>query len=410
MLGKVFGDQIKCQNPEETFSRLSLLSERFASSSAWQYHHLLPSLLDVVTYVEQKICPPTDQRCRNDAHLLRSASYLDVDYDAISQVVTLGAFWYESPSSPTWDEQMQISEAANRIEVGVLANETPTEPEELSLGGFLTVIGEDEKPNPTLFSFPSRHHPLVDPPEHTYSSSFITPTGLHPTLRLTFPASAVNAPAPTCALHTYLTLPSSLFADRYQLSDPVLLSSNNLRSVHSLTGETDLEAPDWTVKQWGSSMLLELSPPMPRKLKSQTWHADIPLHLRYLPPTPGGFAEVHVPWPVVFWACTAEEGTKMSVNPFDRANLGYDGLFGPRTMFYHLQPTAVGNGNGSLVETLRVPVLDAGKTEWVERGTVVVVLLGFLWVCWRLGVVWWVDGSGEGMGERREERASKKRE
>ena len=100
----------------------------------------------------------------------------------------------------------------------------------------------------------------------------------------------------------------------------------------------------------------------------------------------------------------------MSVNPFDRANLGYDGLFGPRTMFYHLQPTAVGNGNGSLVETLRVPVLDAGKTEWVERGTVVVVLLGFLWVCWRLGVVWWVDGSGEGMGERREERASKKRE
>ena len=43
---------------------------------------------------------------------------------------------------------MQISEAANRIEVGVLANETPTEPEELSLGGFLTVIGEDEKPSP----------------------------------------------------------------------------------------------------------------------------------------------------------------------------------------------------------------------------------------------------------------------
>ena len=70
----------------------------------------------------------------------------------------------------------------------------------------------------------------------------------------------------------------------------------------------------------------------------------------------------------------------MDTNPFDRVNLGYDGLFGPRTMFYHLQPTSGGN---SLLVDIQVPVLDprGSKMRWVESGTVGMVILGFLWVC-----------------------------
>lgn len=82
----------------------------------------------------------------------------------------------------------------------------------------------------------------------------------------------------------------------------------------------------------------------------------------------------------------------MNVNPFDRVNLGYDGLFGPRTMFYHLDPAMKGNGTGTLMETLRVPVLDSEKVGFVDAGTVVVVLVGFLWLCWRLGGVVWRSG------------------
>ncbi len=75
----------------------------------------------------------------------------------------------------------------------------------------------------------------------------------------------------------------------------------------------------------------------------------------------------------------------MNTNPFDRVNLGYDGLFGPRTMFYHLQPISHGK---PLVENLKVPVLDLMRANWVDGGTVGVVFLGFLWVCWRLlGVI-----------------------
>ena len=68
----------------------------------------------------------------------------------------------------------------------------------------------------------------------------------------------------------------------------------------------------------------------------------------------------------------------MNANPFDRVNLGYDGLFGTKTMFYHLTPNA--SSGEALVERLDVPVLDSDKTAWLSAGTSLVVGLGLLWV------------------------------
>ena len=73
---------------------------------------------------------------------------------------------------------------------------------------------------------------------------------------------------------------------------------------------------------------------------------------------------------------------RMGSNPFDRVNLGYDGLFGPRTMFYHLNPAE--DTNGTLVEEIKVPVLDLDKVNQVEIGTVAIVTLGVSWVLWCL--------------------------
>ena len=189
-----------------------------------------------------------------------------------------------------------------------------------------------------------------------------------------------------CALHAYLTLPSFLFPDKYQLSSPLFLASKNLRSVRSISGESDLEAPDWIIKKWGSAMLIEINtPPLSHVSKPGSWHAEVPLHLRYLGPAVRGVAHADFPWPVLFWACTAEEGNKMSVNPFDRVNLGYDGLFGAKTMFYHLDPNMhATTGNGSLIERLNIPVLNAELSSLIETGTVVIVIIGFLWVSFRL--------------------------
>ena len=287
-----------------------------------------------------------------------------------------------------------------KLEIGVLSSQPATEQESLSLGGFLTVLNEDTKPSPTLFSFPARHHVLPTNPSSrpSYRTSFIHPTGLHPTLRLTFPISSTAKPPheDICALHTYLVLPSVLFPDKYQLSSPLFLASKNLAAIRSVAGETDLEAPDWAISKWGSSMLLELAPPTAASLSAKgeyEWHADIPLHLRYLAPSPTGSTDVDIPWPVVFWACRAEEGHKMATNPFDRVNLGYDGLFGPKTMFYHFSSevnasTSVAE-TGTLLETLSVPVLNSSHSSWklVEPGTAFVIGIGFLWVLWKLAQV-----------------------
>ena len=68
----------------------------------------------------------------------------------------------------------------------------------------------------------------------------------------------------------------------------------------------------------------------------------------------------------------------MAVNPFDRVNLGFAELFGPKGLFYSIPPTS------APVVSLEVPVLDESKTGFVEMGTAIVVLSGFLWICWKL--------------------------
>ena len=116
--------------------------------------------------------------------------------------------------------------------------------------------------------------------------------------------------------------------------------------------------------------------------QEQNWTVTIPAHWRYLRPSSdkAEHVETAIPWPVVFWACEAEQGLKMSTNPFDRVNLGYDGLFGPKTMFYHVPPVE----GRELVEKIHVPVISLERSGLVPMGTMLAVILGFGWVCWRL--------------------------
>ncbi|RHZ48081.1 protease B nonderepressible form [Aspergillus turcosus] len=348
-----------------------------------RYYSRLPSLQNLVTFIQHKFCDRSDEQCFRHAESILSADSVDVNYDSISHALTVSGYWSRSPGQG-WTEQIKKHPAGtHQVEVGLLGVESAIEPEELKM-------------EPTLFSFPSRHHPL--PADATYTISFPAPTGLHPTLTISMPrASLKRPPAPpdaTCALHTYLTLPSWIFGDKYQLSttDPLFLSSHNLAALRAVSGETDLEAPDWFVSRWGSNWLLELATPRDSDNTPEEWNVTIPLHLRYLHPSESGYRSATVPWPIVFWACTAEDGTKMGINPFDRVNLGWEGLFGPRTMFYQLHPSPP-EGKDWLVEELEVPVLrlreDSGffRSKTIELGTVVVVALGLLWVLWKLGLV-----------------------
>ena len=70
---------------------------------------------------------------------------MDIDFDTISQALVLNVFHHKSTHPEGWTEQLVGVGTAGKVEVGVLANEPSTEPEELKLGGFLSVLGEDDK-------------------------------------------------------------------------------------------------------------------------------------------------------------------------------------------------------------------------------------------------------------------------
>ncbi len=428
LLHRIFGKQLKCESPNATFISPSLVSERFAQTSSLQYYSVLPSIKHLVAYIYRTSCAQNDLQCLHTVSMLNIADSVDADYDSISHALTFRVFWSKQPpvfydpigdftTFDAWNVDVE-AKGDDRVEVGILSAGKATEPSDLQLSGFLTVVGEDDHPKATMFSFPSRHHSLG--PEQSrdqkYNVSFDQPTGLHPTLRLSFPSATAliepsnKPPGSVCALQTYLTLPSHIFADKYAFlsNDPLFQNSHHLGRLHSIAGETDLEAPDYVVKRWGSTMLLDIQTPNggvgATKPYRGGWDVTIPLHLRYLQANNNGTSEVDVPWPIVFWACTAEDGTKFPVNPFDRTQLGYEGLFGPRTMFYHLDPVPAEGAAGKLVERISVPVLnlEAAGLSRIEILTVVTIALGFLWVLRRLiPPLWPRSGSARASGPKK---------
>ena len=275
-----------------------------------------------------------------------------------------------------------------RTEVGVLSAEQPPtiEAHELGIAGLLTVLGADTKTSVTMFSFPSRHRDA----EASFSAQFLAPTGLHPTLQLRLQSSKQPSGDAHCLPYAYFTLPRAIFADKYQLSDGLFLASKNLTALRYVSQPVDLEAPEYVMKLWGSAVLVELAPPAVDK--AGPWTAEIPLHLRYLSPVHGGYGSVGVPYPAVFWACEADEGIEFPNNPLERINLGYDGLFDPQTVFWHVEPRP--ESGKRIVSSIKVPVLDLDKASWVNIVTAATVLVGFAWVSWKLLSVYLNDGYG----------------
>lgn len=278
-----------------------------------------------------------------------------------------------------------------------------------------------------MFAFPSRHRDA----ESAFSAGFLNPTGLHPTLQLRLTSTQSppfsssedndddnNHTGTTCHPYAYLTLPRGIFADKYQLSDPLFLASKNLSALRHTTQPVDLEAPEYVLPQWGSAILLQLADPtpVPSLSSGSEWTAEIPLHLRYLAPSAGsgGYSAVSVPYPAVFWACEPSEDERESIaekfpptNPFEKAHLGYDELFTAGTVFWHVEPQPAATASSpSLVSEVRVPVLNLDRAEWVGAGTTAAVVVGFAWVVWRLAGVW-LSGGGSVVGETRKEKQKK---
>lgn len=258
-------------------------------------------------------------------------------------------------------------------------------PDEVNLEGPHHRIEPGSPMGFTMTAAPTRHRNH----QGTYSVSFSDPAGLHPAMKISM--STRRRPDRydddvECKLYAYMTLPRSIFADRYQLQDAFFLESKNLADLKFSTANVDLEAPEYTVKTWGSAVLLELLPPDPDPRWDGKWKAEIPLHLRYMKPAPGGYSQFDVPYPTVFWACDLAHDAGPTLGPWDILGFGYDAFFKPDTTYWHLQPVA--GPSKELFNTIGVPVADQDLTTWVPFGTALVVALGTLWVIWNLFSAW----------------------
>ncbi|KAH6694007.1 PIG-X [Plectosphaerella plurivora] len=352
-------------------SHFTSLQPRSPSSPAiLQYYEPQDTPSAFASFLQTTICHD-DAACASRADALKTAASVDLFINPAASAVKLTTQW------PHGTQELSVAATpGHRTEVGILGLDPAAHKEEHELGvsGLLTVLGEHTKPQPVVFAVPARHRDAGT----IFSAAFVEPTGLHPTLRLA--VSSQRSPVAddkSCAIHAHFTLPKTIFADRYQLSDDLFLASKNLTDLSYSSSPVDLEAPAYATTAWGSSVLLRLAPPAASE-KDAPWTAEVPLHLRYLEPNPEGYASVEVPYPAVFWACEAPAGVRLENNPFERASLGYDALFDPQTVFWHVEPRPAAGDR--VMSSVRVPVLASGDSSWVRTGTAAAVLLGFGWV------------------------------
>ncbi|KAJ4264828.1 protease B nonderepressible form [Fusarium torreyae] len=343
-----------------------------STSPNFSFYQALEELHSFITTSSQEFCPDGDSVCNARLRSLLTATSLDLSYDTTTNALIVSALW---PFRPQTVAVPASSE--RRVEVGIFVDDRsqPNMKEnELGVAGVLSVLSDQKKPSPAVFSFPARHRR----DESVFTSRFLTPTGLHPTLQLSFSSNKPPNAEGECTPYAFLTLPKTIFADRYQLGDDLFLASKNLTALRYTTLPVDLEAPAYTTETWGSSILLGLAPS--DSSREQPWNAEIPLHLRYLKPSASGQTEIEVPYPAVFWACSAGEETLE--NPFDRLNVGYDNLFPRDTVFWHINPQP--EGGSRLVNRVTVPVLKDEGVDSIRSGTAIAVAIGFVWILWKL--------------------------
>ncbi|KAK6349659.1 protease B nonderepressible form [Orbilia brochopaga] len=366
------GSSSDIQSVSTTYDRFTKV---YASDPTATKLHLL------LDNIAARICKGVDRSCRDDIVNLGNAPSVDLTYDPTSKVLDITAAWttYGSGTTPNegWKTYIMPYTPTGRVEVGIFSHDETAEEEEISLRGQIAVVGEDEEFKPTLFAFPARHHSR----SNIFTADFQRPTGLHPKLEVTL-ALGGKSPGDTCSLNAYFAIPQPFFVDPYQLEDTSLLKSLGITALIALEGETDLEAPGYEMKKWGSTVVLELDTQhyFDNRVKDHLpMEFTLPLHLRYLEPHSSKSNQTAtLPWPTVFWACYSEEWDKMSASPFDRRMLGYEEYFPEHTYFYHLTPQLINRTQA--VSKLEVPVLVSKDGHLIEQATIGIIAIGFIWV------------------------------
>lgn len=243
-----------------------------------------------------------------------------------------------------------LEQKGTRTEVGLLALDPMSEPDDIVVLGRVRDLGINEISKPFMF----HHVPRFRSTPNKADSKFPEPYGLHPPLDLRIYG---DPPSSRCKLYTLLDLPPSIIVDKYQLEDLMLVEP--AAQMLGVWGETDLEAPDWLVGQ-GSELLI--------KLTSGASNYSIPLHLRYGLPSASSHAKHTLPAPLVFWSC--QDSTLKAKPP-----IGLESWFPEDTAFYIIKSNSI---------DYRVPTIDPQYIGISQITTAVVVVIGTLAIIWSI--------------------------
>lgn len=152
LIQKHFGDDLKCVSQKESFSQSPNLTSSI-SSQPTQFHHNLPSIDHFVAFLQHNACDLTDIQCADSISYVSSADSVAIDYDATADTITLSIFWSQPHSKTAWAEDIGVIGPSGKVEVGILSNEKAIDPEDLTLGGYLAVVGQDSKLSSFTVSF-----------------------------------------------------------------------------------------------------------------------------------------------------------------------------------------------------------------------------------------------------------------
>lgn len=233
-----------------------------------------------------------------------------------------------------------VSNSGDSCEVGVFTIEDHSTRDDLILSGVRVLLNDKDMDakqmvQRTVFHTKPRHRYLdiLDKNESFSKSPLglanvkIIPNGLHPILSIvSIPAPPTDRDIDLCLLFSYLTLQKSVFVDRYQVPDQVKLLAHY--------GTKDLELPEYSVKQWGTEVLLHLG-----DLNSLL--VNLTLHSRYqLPQLKVDTVSTLLDSAVLFYACDATvDANVLTDSAFDnRRPVGgsFERFFTEDSIFYHV--------------------------------------------------------------------------
>ncbi|EPY51172.1 pig-X [Schizosaccharomyces cryophilus OY26] len=138
--------------------------------------------------------------------------------------------------------------------------------------------------------------------KNVYAAELVQPTGLHPKLQVNL--KNLKPPSKHCSLRGILHLPSTLFFDQYELSSMAEMNAGNLDHIIRIYGETDLEAPTYTLAGTGSVLWFQVF------LNETNTHnhalrLELPLHTRYQLPAEGSvYVDTSFYSPSFYWDCS----------------------------------------------------------------------------------------------------------